>query len=362
MRAARSRLYPGVYVDGDLHGGAPATYASSDARLQLVAADTLYAGGAVRAGRRIAAYRYRSASGGYRVAQKDVALQVKLRFAEALRYEREVVIRSEGIVRLRSYLIWLEARQAAGEGVAADVLRTRTRVAAEEANIADAERLFDEAEVELNALMGRDPRADLEVVPLPTPGPPQPAVDEPWLRTPDVLLAGWDTAAARQGILRARAERRPQLWASANLGWEPSFGPQPAPLNTGTGRGVEAVIGFSLPLFDFGGYRARLAQARLALRQAADSLLVVRRQARLDWARAVEDLEDLYRVYQLRAQSVPIARDSYLEAEATYRGGAGTALEVLDAYSGWIDAEVARAQAAMDYRQAEAQRVRWGTP
>jgi outer membrane protein TolC len=48
--------------------------------------------------------------------------------------------------------------------------------------------------------------------------------------------------------------------------------------------------------------------------------------------------------------------------ESLYYGGSATALEVLDAYTAMIDAEVTYSQALDRYRVAEAQSIRWGTP
>jgi outer membrane protein TolC len=120
---------------------------------------------------------------------------------------------------------------------------------------------------------------------------------------------------------------------------------------------------FTWPLWDAGGlYKSRLVQARLSARLAADSALVVRRQAELEWARATEQLEDYYNVVALRTRGVPVARDSYLQAQSLYRGGIGTALDVVAAYTSWVDAQIAEADAVRDYRQTEAQLLRWGTP
>ncbi len=356
-------MWPNVALDGDLRDGAPPKYASGEARLQAMVQETLIDGGRRRAGVRGAGFEVTSAAAGYRMAVRDVELDVRLRYAEALRQRREIEVRRQGIQRLGQYLAWLQARRAGGEGVAADVLKTRTRLANEEANTADAERLLDEAQVELNTLMGRDPRAPLAVTPLPSPSPPPSAADAPWLSTPDVAAAAADTGVAAAAIAEARADRLPQLWISLNGGWEPAFQSNPpAPMNNGQGAGVEAVLGFTWPLWNHGLYRAQIQAAQLRAGRARDSLLVVRRQAHLEWARAMEQLEDLYRVYQLRTRSVPIALDSYLEATALYRGGGGTALEVLDAFTSWIDAEIARANAAMNYRQAGARLIRWSGP
>jgi outer membrane protein TolC len=54
--------------------------------------------------------------------------------------------------------------------------------------------------------------------------------------------------------------------------------------------------------------------------------------------------------------------DAYLDAESRYRGGAGMALEVLDAYSASVDAVVRLSDAISRYRIARALAVRWGRP
>jgi outer membrane protein TolC len=55
-----------------------------------------------------------------------------------------------------------------------------------------------------------------------------------------------------------------------------------------------------------------------------------------------------------------VARDAYLQAESVYRGGQGTALNVLDAYDAWIQADQNRLDVVYSYRVAEAELYRWG--
>lgn len=367
VREARARLKPQAFFDGDVHRGSPLTYSAGDARFQLVGVDTIFDGGRLRGNVRVSEQAARGALAGYRATIKDVELDVRAAYTDGLRAQEELTIRRAGLPRLLSYLTLLEAQQAAGQGVAGDVLRTRSRLADEEANIADAERQLDEAQLELNDLMGEPPRATLAFAPLPEPPPPvallAASTSTPWLTTPDVQEAEASTAAARAAIAIARADRRPQLSITADVGALPTFAGEPGTgLNTGHGLGGEVTVWFTLPFFDFGIYRSRLEQAQLAASQSADSARVVRRQAELEWSRAAEQLRDYYRIVTLRTSAVPIARDAYLETESLYRGGRATGLEVLDAYSAWIDAQVAQVEAEMNYRQAEARLVRWGTP
>ena len=373
LREAQARLWPRLLLDGDAHAGTPQTYATSDARLQFVGLDTLYDGGRLRGNVSVARRQIAAAGAGYRVVEKDVELAVRLRFSEADRAAMEMAARRGGLVRLQNYLALIQARRAAGQGVSGDLLRTQTRLADEEANIADAERRLDEAKLELNNLTGRAPRAPLTLAPLPLPPSPSllvpdstsnDSVPAPWLQTPEVRAAEVSLAIVGANIGLTRAERRPTLAVSANLGVMPVLGDTagPALLNNGRGFGAEVIFSLQLPLWDAGIYRARLGQAQLRRQAAEDSVIVVRRESRLEWSRAVAQLHGFYRVLLLRQRNVPIARDAYLQAESLYRGGTGSALEVIDAYAAWIDAQIAEADAILAYGQANAQLIRWGTP
>jgi outer membrane protein TolC len=65
---------------------------------------------------------------------------------------------------------------------------------------------------------------------------------------------------------------------------------------------------------------------------------------------------------QIREQAVPLARDAYLIAASLYRGGSGTALDVLDAFSSLLAAAQSRSDAVLGFRIAEATALRWGSP
>jgi outer membrane protein TolC len=236
---------------------------------------------------------------------------------------------------------------------------------AETADLADAERRLDEARLELNDLLGRVPDATLTLGPLPPPAALAPdSAAEAWAIGPDVRSADADVDAAAAGVTVARAARRPHLSVNADAGVEPLFpGTDPGTgLNTGHGWGMEVTLSLSLPIWDAGVTRARVTQAQVGADQARQVAVVVRRQARLQWLRAGAALASLYRQVEARRRNVPIAQDSYLQAQSLYRGGAATSLEVLDAYAAWIDASQAAADAVLSYRLAQAQLIRWGTP
>lgn len=361
LREARARLFPRIALAADLHNGLPQRYASGDGLVQVVGADTLLGGG-IRASRRVAQLQVRAAVAGYRVTESDVQLQVRLRYSEFEQAAREIEFRRAGLRLLQRYLTEIRSLQAAGQGLASDVIRTRVRLQTEQADIVAAQTTLDDARMELNELMGRIPSAPLALVPLPPPLGAPLLPGEPWRRVPDVIAAEANRAATAAAVAVTRAERRPQVTAAADVGALPTLGAGTAGLNNGTGAGGEFTIGLYLPLWDAGVYRARLAQAQLAARQAGDSAVVVLRQSRLAWERAAAELQRLYGEVQARERTIPVARDAYLLAESLYNGGSGTTLEVLDSYSLWVAANQAYANAVLRYRQAEAQYIRWGTP
>ncbi len=373
VRGARASLGPSVSLGGDLRYAPPATSYNpavapiNEERIQIIAQQPVYDGGELDAKVRSSEALLRSARARYRVAERDLELEVRTRYAELIERERELGARRTGLDRLRSYLALVRQVMASGHGQQADLLRTRTRLSSEEANVTELERRIANARLELNDVMGRDPSAPLELAPLPTPSPPSPTGDEPWRAAPEVAQTEAEHEAARAGIAETRAARAPHLvlWFDTGL-----FGPGlPVPGVSPTlasrlrdDLGASITLSLTWPLWDLGVYDARLTAARLGAQQAADSIRVARRQARLAWERARADLAILYRGVEIRGRTIPTARDAWVLAESLYRGGAATALEVLDAHAALVDAEVAEAVAVQQYRVAEAQALRWGEP
>jgi len=363
LREANAARSPNLAVSSSLNAGGPLAYTTSQGAAQVVGAATLLDGGLRRANITAANHRLVGASAGFRVVQKDVDLAVRLQFSEFLRAQDEIDFREQGLERLKSYLSQITARKTAGQPTGSDLLTTEVRVGTEEAALNDAMRSLDEARLQLNNLIGRDPEAPLSVAPLSAPEPPAAIGATSWLTTPDIRAAEANTAASQSAIAATRSERKPQVQVSANVGALPVFGRDSGTgPNSGAGLGGAILFSMSWPFFDGGVFRARLDRARLEARQALDSELVVKRQVRLSSQSAAAQLARLYQQVQMWNRTIPTARDAYLQTQSMYAGGAATALEVLDAYTSWINANQSYTDAVVRYRQAEANYIRWGTP
>ncbi|HEY6929102.1 MAG TPA: TolC family protein [Thermoanaerobaculia bacterium] len=377
---ARAERWLKVALEGDFIYAPPSGYDPiltnlGEFRSQVVARQPVYDGGARRAAIAASEAEVASAGARYRIAEKDLDLEVRSRFAELLEAANEIEIRREGIERLTSYQTSLQSRRAAGQGVGADILKTGVRLSVEQASLVEAEQRSDEARVALNDLMGRDVRGPLVPAPLPPPEKPTDLEGSAWAGAPELAAAEAETKAAEAQADVARAEGKPHLFLGADVGFWGSDTSRWIPLDIRAtdpdanfwdrvrrDAGYSFNLTFSWPLWDFGAIRARVAQADAALRQSRQKLEVERREARRQWESAMLALQNLYRQIEILSRAAPDARDSYLDAESRYRGGAANALEVLDAYSASVEAGVRLAESVSRYRIARAVAQRWGAP
>jgi outer membrane protein len=357
---ARGALRPAFSLDADLHGGGPEKYASAEGFFRLTGRVPLYDGGELRAVRDRSLAERDSLRAGERMAERDVDRAVRVGFSRVQLAREAVGSRQRGIERLVRYSAVIESRQAAGQGVGADLLRTRQRLAAARAELAAVGRDLEQARMELNDLLGRAPGEPLTLAPLPPPEAPPALGPEPWLATPEVRQSQADTRVAGAELRAAEGARRLHVGLEADAGAQPVLAPGLAPANNGTGWGAEAFLSLSFPLHDGGVRRGRVEEADAGLRQAKQHAVVVERAARLEWSRAGAALASLWKEIDARSNALAAARDAYLETESLYRGGQGSSLDVLDAYDAWIQAEQDASAAAYEYRVAEADLVRWG--
>lgn len=376
---ARAERWLKVAAEGDFiyappDGYDPVVTNSGETRLQLTARQALYDGGARRAAVSRAEADVAASAARYRIAEKDLELDVRSRASEFLQAESEIQARREGLERLSAYRTSLKSRQSAGQGVAADLLKTDVRLASEQASLVEAEARLQQARLSLNDLMGRDPRTPLLLAPLP---PPEvvPPDEEPSGETPDVAAAEAEVTSAAAAVSVAKAERWPQLglngdaglWGSDTSHLVPEDLKAKDPDASFTDRirrdaGYSLGVTLSLPLWDHGAARARIAQAELGLEHAKRDRDLQARTVRLQWEQARAALHDLSGQIEILSRSAPDARDAYLEAESRYRGGGGTSLEVVEAEAAAVDLSVRLADAVARYRIARAVEARWGTP
>lgn len=359
-----------VALEGDFlyaptPGYSPALTNLGDARLQFVGRQPLYQGGALSAAAQRAEASVDAANARYRMAEKDLELEVRSRYVELLAAAAEVAVRRAGIEQLSVYRSALRSRQAFGQGVASDILKTDVRIAFEEAAVAEVEQRRDESRLALNELMGREPSAPLELQPLGPPEEPRSFGESAWQGAPDIVAAEAQARSAEAEVTIARAERQPRLFLTADMGlWTADTTHLGSEFwdRLWRDRGYSFSLVFAWPLWDTGAARARIAEARLGLKQAKAQVEVDRRDARLVWDRTQAAIRHLFRQIEILSRASPDARDSYLQTESRYRGGSASALEVLDAFASSVDASSRLIDVTARYRIAQAVALRWSSP
>jgi outer membrane protein TolC len=222
--------------------------------------------------------------------------------------------------------------------------------------------------------MGRDPAGPLALTPLPDPSVEEiPPADPSSL--PEVRDAEGQERGAAADVDAARAEAKPHLSLSGDVGFLGSDTHRLVPNDllaedpnaTFADRvrrdaGYSVTLSFTWNIFDFGAVRARIRQAELKLASAKHNVFFQAQEVRRQRAQAEATLASVREQIRILSDAAPAARDSYLDAESRYRGGAATSLEVLDAYAASVDAAVKRADALSRYRVAQALLLRWSTP
>jgi outer membrane protein TolC len=355
VRESRARRWLQVSVEaGARYAPAQAGYGTdvNGERAQIVANQPLYAGGAIDARVRVSEEQVLGRTARYRVDEKDLELEVRIRFALLAQIHASLTI-----------------RKAAGQPVAADLLKTRARHLAELASDRQLARQLLDTQLLLSDLLGRSPEQGVSVAPLPAPRAPEAtatATERPWQSTPDVREATSNLVAAAAHVDVVRAVRKPQVSVVLDAGvlgngfpGAPSW-TRPAD-RLRNDAGASAAVSLSWLVFDLGIVSSQVAQAEGLRDQSARSLVVAERHARLEWVRAQTLLRGTYDELEARARTVPVAHDAYLETESLYRGGVGTALDVLSSYVSWVASSDAYEATLFDYRVAQAQLERWGT-
>ncbi len=308
-----------------------------NARLQAVVRQPLYAGGALKAAAAKAEAGVEAARGRYRMVEKDLDLDVRGRFSELLAIDAEISIRSVGLEELEE-LPGLPPEPAglragrrrrpaqdgrpprprgghAGRSRTAPRRRTPLLERAHGSGPGLAARARTASVLPSRRGRRRRPRGR---------APPRSASPRPRPGRP------------RRRSSSPRPNAGPRLLLAADAGFWTDDTTHLIPASGTASGGTRATpSGSSSP--GTSGIRARrsarIAEAGLGLQQSRLELEVGKRDARLAWEKARSALAHVYQQIEILSRALPAARDSYLDAQSRYRGGAATALEVLDAHA-----------------------------
>lgn len=276
-----------------------------------------------------------------RTRELDVLADVKKAWSSYWSATRERAVHGEH-AELTTRLVTLARVQLqVGKTSPADVLRMQLELSRIHADMIALDQQLSVSRARLNLLMGRDLDAPLGPPPEPKSAVAAPKIEQ--LRA--MLLAKRPEIAAANGAIQKDAAavdvaKSEAKWPTVMVGADYQLMPGTAmPHNYG------AMVQFSLPWLntrhreEVKAAEAVVSADREALAALVDSLVLQVREAlaRYDGARASLALLD--------ADVLPIAKQTFETAQATYAGGGGDSLSVVDSLRSYLQVRVDRSRA-----------------
>jgi outer membrane protein TolC len=276
------------------------------------------------------------------ITRQDIAQTVALAYVTVLRAARAVQQREQVVVQNRELVRLAEGQFRAGVVARADVVRAQAGLAAAEGDLIAAQNAVDQAYASLNQSVGSSPLTPIAVAAAP---------DAPRVTVAAADLAGLveRRSEIQRGMAQIEAAEAAVLLAQAGGGLRVTLDGRVTQSVTPNSQTTYSIgSGISFPLSDAGRTQAQVNQANANLAAARANIeaarLTVQQQAT---SALLSILNARARITSAQAQ-LAFAQESLRLAQGRYAAGAGPFLEVVDAQTALVQAEVALATAQFD--------------
>lgn len=293
-----------------------------------------------------------SAQAALRQIQQDTALAVATAFFNVLVSERLTTVREAQLAQAQQQLALAQAQVKAGVAAQADVIQAQATVAQAQVNVLLARSQIATSKAGLQAAIGTDAAAPVEVQeppapPLTIPVTADAAIQAAVTNRAEVAKAQAAVQSDQAAVALARVNAGPQLSVGVGTTYTP-VSTSPVLVNSAT-YGLTATI--ALPLYNVGA-QAGIDQAQANLRSAQAQLdatvVSVRQDAYQSYLTALQDAQTI-----TATQAAQAAADAALAvAEGQYRAGVGTIVSVTTAQANAAQAEVNAVNAVYTYETA----------
>jgi outer membrane protein len=375
---ARSEILPHVTASGDYtqidpdaidrftftgNGGSLNAVYSNQQRpwtARIEASQLLYSGGRVSANIRAAKLGDDYAVLSFQRTVADTILSVRRAFYRVLLAQQQVIVREQSVKLLTQQLEDTRHRYDVGSVPRFDVLRAEVELANAKPPLIRAQNDLRLAREELVKLLAIDAPTQQAFTPIKFAGQltyEMRAWDLPVALTnalakrPELRQAEKLSAASAEEIKIAQAGYQPELSGFGTYRiYDSAFSDNVDDTVHGWLVGVRA----SWPLFDGGLSKGKVAQARAKLSQADFDAADTRRSIELEVRQSYSDYLQALELLEAQKKTVEQAEESIRLADARYKAGTGTQLDVLSAQTALTDARSNEAQALYDYSVAVA--------
>ncbi len=366
VQEVKSQVYPQVGLEAgyvrqydesvlDMFGGFIQPEVTNGYSLKTTLSQILFSWGRVSTAVEIAKVSRRQAEQDLAAVERQVKLQVHQAFYDLLLARTLVDVAQETLSQRERHLEVARQRFEAGVVNEYEVIRARVDVANARTPVVQARNAVRQAVSRLNNLLARPQAAPIEAVgELEYVPAGSLTLDEVVRRAieqrPELASLALARDMAEKNIRIARAGDKPSVGLRAEYG----FATQEFE-NLNPNREVWSVgVQFTLPLFDGWSTRGKVVQAESQLRDLRIATDQLREAIALEAKIALDDLRVAEEIIQASSLNIEQARKALELAEASYRYGVGTALDVTDAQLGLTVARTDHARALHDYMLARA--------
>lgn len=326
---------------------------------QIEASQLVYSGGRVSAALRAAKLIDQIAALGFQRTVADTILNVRRTFYQILLNKAQVEVRESSVKLLDQQLRDAQSRFDVGAVPRFNVLRAEVELANAKPPLIRAQndlRISKETLVKLLAIDSKNQRNDFTPVTfegrlayehraweLAT------ALQQALDHRPELLQAERQIGIAKANVKVAAAGYKPEASLFADYGWRNSaFADEIDTRRDGWTVGAR----LDWAIFDGMLTRGRVTQARALLQEANLDYADTRRQVELEVRQAYSDYLQTLELIEAQKKTVEEAEESLRLAEARFRAGTGTQLDVLSAQTALTDARSNEIQALYDYNVA----------
>lgn len=304
VTSAYSSYYPGINFSSSYRinesspGQQMGSYSGS-----IGLSNSLYQGGSIRAGVKIAKAKVEIAQEDYRQAEDEVILSVKEAFFNILLKQEQIALAEDVLKRRNEDLVLIRLKYDAGRESSPAVKEAEASLLQAEYDKKQAQEELNLVRIQLNLLLGRPRKTEISVTyedqSVEFPALDSLIADAGCLR-PDISAEKVNTEGLKAQVTQAKSGYYPRISMSSSYGWQ------------GEGLSIQDgswSIGFSLSLPIFEGFstKVKVQEANLALNQQDIRLQEMEQEIE-------QEIEQVYSNWELAGRTIEV-NDKTLQAK-----------------------------------------------
>jgi len=281
----------------------------------------------------------KSAQAAYEQAQSNLALQVKQAYFALLQSQRLVKVQEDNVVNRREHVSEARSRFEGGLGLPSDVTRAETALSAALFNLSQVQTQAANNRLQLNLILGLDPRVPLRLREEEEPEPPfkapQELFDTALARRPELVQYQANLASAQAAVDAAYSQNAPSI--STNLVYQNRQNPAFQTL------GLNLAISFNA--YDGGARDGKVTETEANLDRARAELESAQQRVLSEVGQAYLNLKNAEQQVTSAMAEEANSRETVRLTNGRYKVGLGILLDVLDAQSAFLTAQINRVNA-----------------